>query len=135
MLNLHNPHQLIMIMIIKFLLGIYILKALLKHNPCIFWIPRTPSSHFCNLFWVKWMWEFQIMDRQDQVYPVIQRFHYKIRILDFYRHNTNLGVLDTLFFSRNISSPSLKFYKFSQVKFLFKTLPKYYPIKIEMSFW
>ena len=106
----------------KSILGIYILKALLKHNPCIFWIQRTPSSHFCNLFLVKWMWELQIMDPQDQVYPAIQRFHYKIQILLFCRRNTNLCVLDTLSFSRNISNPSLKFDKFSQVTILIKTL-------------
>ena len=66
------------------------------------------------------------MDLQDQVYPAIQQFHYKIRILDFYRHNTNLCVLDTLIVFRNTSNPSLKFDKFSQVKILIKTLPKYY---------
>ena len=106
----------------KSILGIYILKALLKHNPCIFWIQRTPSLHFCNLFLVKWMWELQIVDPQDQVYPAIQRFHYKIQTLLFCRRNTNLCVLDTLSFSRNISNPSLKFDKFSQVTILIKTL-------------
>ena len=129
--KLHNPHQVIMQleMIIKFILGIYILKALLKHNPCIFWIQKTPSLHFCNLFLVKWKWELQIMDLQDQVYPAIQQSHCKIRILDFYRHNTNLCVLDTLIVFRNTSNPFLKLDNFSQVKILIKTLPKYYPIK------
>ena len=101
-------------MIIKFILEIYILKALLKHNPCIFWIQKTPSLHFCNLSLVKWTWELQITDHHNQVYPVIQQFHYKIRILDFYQHNTNLCVLDTLIVFRNTSNPSLKFDKFSQ---------------------
>ena len=112
--------------IIKFILEIYILKALLKHNPCIFWIQKTPSLHFCNLVLVKWKWELQIMDLQDQVYPAIQQFHYKIRILDFYRHNTNLCVLDTLIVFRNTSNP---FLKFDKLRILLKTLPKYYPIK------
>ena len=75
------------------------------------------------------------MDLQDQVYPAIQQSHCKIRILDFYRHNTNLCVLDTLIVFRNTSNPSLKFDKFSQARILIKTLRTQILPNQEMSFW